>query len=90
MSVPDASRHAVRVDPRHVMHELMTSAVARLSGCIRVEIQSDVVRLTGSTGSWHEKQLAQECLRPVCSSMRIQNEITVPAWDSDQPVRPLR
>jgi len=81
MPQPISNGRVVRVDTDHAVLELMATAVSRINGSLTVEIQDRLVQVSGQAGSWHEKQLAQESLRSVCSSYRICNNIRVAAWD---------
>jgi osmotically-inducible protein OsmY len=65
----------------HAVMELMTTAISRINGDLRVVVADRMVQLSGQVNSWHEKQLAQESLRSVCSSYRIRNDIRVTSWN---------
>ena len=81
MPTSNPGGQAIRLDTDHTIQSLMSSAVSRINSEIRVEFREQKVHLTGSTESWHEKQLAQESLRSVSQSYVIHNEISVAAWN---------
>lgn len=81
MSSSNSGSRAVRLDTEHAIQHLMSSAVSRISKEIRVEFREQQIHLTGSTGSWHEKQLAQETLRAVSQAYVIHNAISVNGWN---------
>jgi len=64
-----------------VVAELMSTAVSRINSNLQVEVVDQWVQVSGQANSWHEKQLAQESLRSVCSSYQIRNDIRVAAWN---------
>ena len=60
--------------------ELMANAVSRINSNLQVDFIDHTVQVSGHANTWHEKQLAQESLRSVCSSYQIRNDIRVNAW----------
>lgn len=80
MSMQTSVSRAVRLDTDHAVQELMSAAVSRINGSIRLEFRERQACLSGSAASWHEKQQAQESLRALNSEYTICNEICVPSW----------
>ena len=69
-----------RLDPEHHLLELMQTSLRRINRqSINVQLVRDSVLLTGNVGSWHEKQHAQECVRPYSQGRSISNHIRVEA-----------
>lgn len=69
---------------RHDSHELCEMiywTLARNPGfqgrSLEVELHGNVVVLRGTVGSWYQKQLAQESLKPVVAGHELANELEV-------------
>jgi len=45
--------------------------------CIRVQVESQSIVLSGAVGTYYLKQIAQESARAVCPERQVQNQITV-------------
>ena len=67
----------LRIDTQHHVLELMQKAVSRIAGSVQVQMADEHVFLTGHVDSWHQKQFAQEAIRPhagdrvICNSVKV-------------------
>ncbi|MEZ6060419.1 MAG: BON domain-containing protein [Planctomycetaceae bacterium] len=77
MQNPSSERY-LRVDPQHELQQMLRRTAVRLFGnAVDVSLNDDHVLLTGRVANWHEKQLAQETVRPQAMPRPIRNEIVV-------------
>ena len=80
MPSPKSDRY-FRVDPHHETLELMQKAVAHLQlSDFQLQLREHTIHLSGSVQSWSEKQSAQECIRSLAGSRRIENDLDVAAF----------
>ena len=76
--------------PRHFelssrIHTVLQSGPHFLNGSVRAEINDDEVVLTGTVGSYYQKQLAQESIRRVEGVGRVRNELIVGRTEAGRP-----
>ena len=68
---------SLRIDTQHHVLELIQKAVSRIAGSVQVQLADEHIFLTGQVNSWHQKQFAQESIRPhagqriICNSLKV-------------------
>lgn len=79
--------HDLRLDPPHgvpaVCDSLLRTVRRQLLDDVHVEVDEQLVLLSGSVQTWHEKQLAQEVIRLAAPTRRIRNGIRVASQYGD-------
>lgn len=74
MTLPRSPRH---FDLSSRVHNALHRGPHFFTVNVRAELQDDEVVLTGTVGSYYQKQLAQESVRKVPGIGRVRNELTV-------------
>lgn len=71
----------LQIDLPHSLQDLLRGALDRSpffgKRAVAVEILPDAIVLSGVVGSYYQKQMAQESLRPYLGSVALQNRLQV-------------
>lgn len=73
--------HVIIVHPEHSLADLIAGRIERQATALlrstQFELQGRDVVLRGEVHTWHQKQIAQECLRGIHGLGRVINQLAV-------------
>ena len=71
----------IHLDAPHSLHDLIRGAMSRspfLDGRqLKIDVQPEAVVISGVVGTYYQKQMAQELIRPLLGNMALQNQVEV-------------